>query len=77
LARVLTVAGIAVIDVDRPDRKTRRTKGKSDPIDAYAAAPAVLSGRATGTPKSRDGVVEPCACSGSRAAAPSKPAPRP
>lgn len=58
LARVLTAAGVEVIDVDRPDRKTRRMKGKSDPIDAYAAATAVLSGRATGTPKSRDGVVE-------------------
>ncbi|MCX4790306.1 transposase [Streptomyces sp. NBC_01221] len=33
-------------------------QGKSDPIDAYAAATAVWSGRATGTPKSRDGVVE-------------------
>jgi hypothetical protein len=42
----------------RPDRKTRRRKGKSDPIDAYAAADAVLSGRATGTPKTRDGIVE-------------------
>ncbi len=58
LARVLTAAGITVIDVDRPDRKMRRMKGKSDPIDAYAAATAVLAGRATGTPKSRDGVVE-------------------
>lgn len=58
LARVLTAAGATVIDVDRPDRKTRRMKGKSDPIDAYAAATAVLSGRATGIPKSRDGVVE-------------------
>lgn len=58
LARVLTAAGVTVVDVDRPDRKTRRSKGKSDPIDAYAAATAVLSGRATGTPKSRDGVVE-------------------
>ncbi|WP_319594816.1 IS110 family transposase [Streptomyces sp. ID05-04B] len=58
LARVLTAAGVTVIDVDRPDRKTRRMKGKSDPIDAYAAATAVLSGRATGVPKSRDGVVE-------------------
>lgn len=58
LARVLTAAGISVIDVDRPDRKTRRMKGKSDPIDAYAAATAVLSGRATGVPKSRDGGVE-------------------
>ncbi|SDS58943.1 Transposase [Streptomyces sp. TLI_053] len=58
LARVLTAAGVTVVDVDRPDRKTRRMKGKSDPIDAYAAATAVASGRATGVPKSRDGVVE-------------------
>ncbi|MFJ2806524.1 IS110 family transposase [Kitasatospora sp. NPDC087271] len=58
LARVLTAAGVTVVDVDRPDRKTRRMKGKSDPIDAYAAATAVASGRATGIPKSRDGVVE-------------------
>ncbi|MFD0441858.1 MULTISPECIES: IS110 family transposase [Streptomyces violaceusniger group] len=58
LARVLTAAGVTVIDVDRPDRKTRRMKGKSDPIDAYAASMAVLSGRATGIPKSRDGLVE-------------------
>ena len=58
LARVLTAAGVAVVDVDRPDHKTRRTKGKSDSIDAYAAATAVLSGRATGIPKSRDGLVE-------------------
>ncbi|MGW2770075.1 IS110 family transposase, partial [Streptomyces sp. NPDC001275] len=49
---------MTVIDVDRPDRKMRRLRGKSDPIDAYAAATAVASGRATGIPKSRDGVVE-------------------
>ncbi|MDK0523569.1 IS110 family transposase [Streptomyces sp. ML-6] len=58
LARVLTAAGVIVVDVDRPDRRTRRMRGKSDPIDAYAAATAVLSGRATGIPRSRDGVVE-------------------
>ncbi len=58
LTRVLTAAGVAVVDVDRPDRTTRRMKGKSDPIDAYAAATAVLSGRATGIPKNRDGAVE-------------------
>ncbi|MDI9885638.1 transposase [Streptomyces sp. HNM0645] len=58
LARVLTAASVVVVDVDRPDRKTPRLKGKSDPIDAYAAATAVLSGRATGIPKRRDGVVE-------------------
>ncbi|MFC8278453.1 IS110 family transposase [Streptomyces sp. NPDC057271] len=58
LARFLTAHGVTVVEVDRPDRKARRTNGKSDPIDAYAAATAVLSGRATGTPKSRDGIVE-------------------
>ncbi len=58
LARHLRTAGHPVIEVDRPDRRTRRQRGKSDPIDAYAAAAAVLSGAAAGTPKTRDGVVE-------------------
>jgi transposase len=52
------IAGLAVVEVDRPDRKTRRDQGKSDPIDAYAAARAAASRRATGTPKTRDGDVE-------------------
>lgn len=58
LARVLAQAGFTVTEVDRPDRKMRRLKGKSDSIDAYAAATAVASGRATGLPKTRDGIVE-------------------
>ena len=58
LARSLTAGGIHVVEVDRPDRKARRFDGKSDPLDAYAAARAALSGRASGTPKSRDGNVE-------------------
>ena len=58
LARHLRAAGQQVIEVDRPDRRTRRHRGKSDPIDAYAAAAAVLSGAAAGTPKTRDGAVE-------------------
>ena len=58
LARHLRATGQTVIEVDRPDRKTRRQRGKSDPIDAYAAAAAVLSGAAAGTPKTRDGRVE-------------------
>jgi transposase len=57
LAHALTAAGYAVIDVDRPDRKARRANGKSDPVDAYAAATAVASGRASTTPKTRDGAV--------------------
>jgi transposase len=58
LARFLTAEGVTVIEVDRPDRKTRRDQGKSDPIDAYAAARAAASGRASGTPKTRTGDVE-------------------
>lgn len=58
LARFLTAEGVEVIEVDRPDRKARRFEGKSDPIDADAAARAVISGRASATPKSRDGLVE-------------------
>jgi transposase len=58
LARHLRAASQRVIEVDRPDRRTRRQRGKSDPIDAYAAATAVLSDAAAGTPKTRDGRVE-------------------
>jgi transposase len=58
LARYLTAAGIRVLEVDRPDRKSRRFKGKSDPLDAISAARAVLAGTAAGTPKTRTGPVE-------------------
>jgi transposase len=58
LTRYLRTAGQAVFEVDRPDRTLRRQRGKSDPIDAYAAAAAVLSGAAAGSPKTRDGQVE-------------------
>ena len=54
LARV----GVAVVGVDRPNRQMRHRKGKSDPVDAVAAARAALSGQATGLPKTRDGNVE-------------------
>ncbi|MBA4864251.1 IS110 family transposase [Streptomyces sp. PSKA54] len=58
IARFLTLNEVTVVEVDRPDRKARQDNGKSDPIDAYGAATAVLSGRAGGTPKSRNGIVE-------------------
>ncbi|MGW1069175.1 IS110 family transposase [Streptomyces aureus] len=45
LARFLRVSEVTVVDVDRPDRKARRANGKSDPVDAYAAATAGLSRR--------------------------------
>lgn len=58
VARFLTAAGHRVLEVDRPDRKTRRQRGKSDTIDAEAAARAVLAGTASGLPKTRTGTVE-------------------
>jgi transposase len=58
LARHLRTAGIVVVEVDRPDRRTRRARGKSDPIDAYAAARTALAGSRTVVPKAGDGIVE-------------------
>ncbi len=59
LARHLKDAGISVMEVERPKRRHLRRKGKSDPIDAEAAAArAVLAGEAVGEPKSGDGRVE-------------------
>ena len=47
-----------VVEVNRVDRRLRRAAGKSDTIDAEAAARAVLAGQATATPKTADGAVE-------------------
>jgi transposase len=47
-----------VVEAGRPDRRDRRERGKSDPIDAENAARAVLAGTATGIPKSADGTSE-------------------
>jgi transposase len=58
LVRYLTSAGIAVAEVERPKRRHLRRNGKSDPLDAEAAARAVLAGETAGTPKSADGHVE-------------------
>ena len=51
LAAAATKAGFQVIEVNRPSRADRRRQGKSDPLDAYHAARAVLSGRASSDPK--------------------------
>jgi transposase len=58
LTRALSAAGVAVAEVDRPDRSTRYRAGKDDVLDAISAARAVLAGRATGIPKARTGAVE-------------------
>ncbi|WP_417554427.1 IS110 family transposase [Microbacterium sp.] len=58
IARYLRGAGVELLEIDRPDRKTRRFAGKSDPLDAEAAARAALAGVRTGIPKDRTGQVE-------------------
>jgi transposase len=58
LARFLTGEGVPMVEIDRPDRKARRWQGKSDPVDAEAAARAALGRVQTGVPKQRDGRVE-------------------
>jgi transposase len=57
LASYLGDQQVRVVEVDRPNRRTRRQRGRSDPIDAEAAARAVLAGVATAVPKRRDGIV--------------------
>jgi transposase len=61
LTRWLRARGLAVIEVERPHRharQARRRRGKSDPIDAEAAARAVQAGTVIGQPKAGDGQVE-------------------
>jgi transposase len=58
LAAALTERGVELVEVNRPNRATRRARGKSDPIDAEAAARTALAGVATAVPKAHTGVVE-------------------
>jgi transposase len=58
LARFLRGQGLAVLEVNRPSRQTRRRRGKSDSLDAEAAARAVQAGTATTVAKTADGQVE-------------------
>ena len=51
LTRVLQAAQIEVAEVSSPDRAARRRQGKSDPLDAYAAARAALAGERLAVPK--------------------------
>ena len=47
-----------MVEVPRPDRRLRRSQGKSDPIDAEAAARTALAGTRCAEPKLNDGPVE-------------------
>jgi transposase len=62
LARFLASQGQRVLEVNRPDRQARRRRGKSDPVDAEAAARAVLAGQVTAIPKTGDHLVEMVRC---------------
>src|SRR6187549_174384 len=42
LARAAAAAGLVVLECEQPDRKARRGKGKSDPIDAHLAVLTAL-----------------------------------
>lgn len=58
LTRFLQRNDIVVVEISRPDRQERRSHGKSDEVDAIAAARAAQSGKATAQPKTRTGNVE-------------------
>ncbi|MEB3350311.1 MAG: transposase, partial [Cyanobacteriota bacterium] len=58
LCRALQTAGLEVVEVNRPDRSTRRRIGKDDTIDAEAAARSYIAGKATVIPKAGDDLVE-------------------
>lgn len=47
ITRALIATGIAVVEVERPTRSARRRAGKSDRLDAYHAARAVLAERSS------------------------------
>jgi transposase len=58
LTRALLGAGMRVCEVNQPHRHVRARRGKSDVVDAEAAARKVLSGEATAMPKDTTGIVE-------------------
>ena len=66
LARHLRRSGVEVVEVDRPNRQSRRRTGKSDPADAIEAARAALSGARPGRRQDqrRQRGSDPGACGG-------------
>lgn len=58
LTRHLVAAGVAVVEVNRPDVAVRAAQGKTDQLDAVMAARAVQSGRAGVIPKNTNGISE-------------------
>jgi transposase len=58
ISRHLRQHHITTVEVPRPNRKLRRNNGKSDPIDAEAAARAVLARHQLSDPKHGEGPIE-------------------
>lgn len=58
LMKYLHTQRVLVFEVNQPDRALRRKAGKTDAIDAEAAARAVLAGRSLSTPKDGIGASE-------------------
>jgi transposase len=58
LASFVRRQAIRVVEVSHCDRRKRRNNGKSDTLDAEAAARSVLAGIATAVPKTADGSAE-------------------
>jgi transposase len=58
LTRFLLQTGVRVVEVNQPHAHLRRRRGKTDAVDAEAAARKVLSGEATAIPKDMSGAVE-------------------
>ena len=54
LTRLLTQSGEPLHEVSRPNRRLRRERGQSDPIDAEAAARSVLAEQSLANPKADD-----------------------
>lgn len=76
-ARQLRERSVEVVEVDRPDRKSRRFQGKTDPIDAIAAAKSALAGERTGVPSGVTAGSRRCGTCGWLASVPSPGAPTP
>lgn len=62
LTRALLAADLTALEVLRPTRQVRRMDGKSDPVDAIAAARQVLTGDGTSIPKHTGSPVEALRC---------------
>jgi hypothetical protein len=58
LTRFLRRRRLRVIEVNRPDRRSRRLRGKSDPLDAESAARRALAGEDRVIPKDTTTIVE-------------------